>query len=149
MQVYDRITVSQFQLHVDRIAGFKITRVWLGYSNALFLECGRLKKEKLCTKKKTTRNMHGQVTFMLDCNWRVEKKRSIEFGIDSSDRIINNRTEKLVGRRISSISTTNRVPEFSIALDDGRIISTFTAYSSMPRWFIGFKDLTTIDIDPE
>jgi hypothetical protein len=149
MQVYERITASQFQLHAERIAGFKISRVWLGYAHALFLECGRLKKEGLPTKKKSEWSSMGQVTFMLDGIWRVEKKRSVDFGMYSSDRILNNRIENLAGCRISSILTTSRVPELSIELDDGRIISTFTASSSLSSWSIAFRDLNAIDIDPE
>ena len=148
MEVYECITASQFHRHVERISGFKITRVWLGYAHALFLECGRLKKERIPTKKKSEWSTNGQVTFMLDGIWRVEKKRSIDFGMYSSDRVLNNRTRNLAGCRISSVLTTNKIPELSIELDDGRTISTFAA-STWSSWSIGFRDLNAIGIDPE
>ena len=148
MEVYERITVSQFRQHTERIAGFKISRVWLGYAHALFLECGRLKKEGSPIRKKTEWSTRGQVTFMLDGIWRVEKKRTVDFGMYSSDRMLDNRIENLAGCRISSILTTSRVPELSIELDDGRIVSTFTACKHS-SWSIGFRDLNAIDIDSE
>ncbi|MFC1782278.1 hypothetical protein ACFL02_01665 [Planctomycetota bacterium] len=147
MEVYDRITRSDFQEHIERIVGFKISRVWLGYANALFLEFGRLKKEKLISTKGVRWSAYGQITFMIEGGWRVEKRRSIEFGIDFSDRKIENRIKGLEGRRIASISTVNRIPELSIELDDGRVITTFCSHSTMPSWHIGFKDLRCIDID--
>ena len=143
----ERIGLDKFNKHVERIAGYKITRVWLGYADVLFLECGRLKKEKLPTSKGIRWSTHGQITFMLDCQWRVEKKRSIDFGISDSTKKLENRIKGLVGLRIASVSAVNRVPELCIELDDGRCVRTFTAHRTMPAWFIGFNDLRCIDVD--
>ena len=84
---------------------------------------------------------------MLECDWRVDKKRSIDFGIGSSDRIIENRCKGIKGTRVVSVTTVGRIPELHIELDDGRAISTFTAYASCPGWSIGFEDLRTIEVE--
>lgn len=147
MEVFDLITASEFERHAKRIASYKISRVWLGYANTLFLECGRLKKEQIKIKGKTRWSSHGQITFMLECFWRVEKKRSIEFSIDSSDRKVCNRINGLKGLSVTSISTTGRIPELVIELGDGRLITTFTTHASTPNWFIGFRDLRCIDVN--
>jgi len=147
MEIYDRITASEFQRHMSRIEGFKISHVWLGYAQALFLECGRLTRDRLFEKKTGRRNPDGQITFMLEPSWRVEKTRSIDFASDFGERLVENRTRKLVGLRIVSICAIGRVPELSIELSDGRAITTFGAYQSSPVWSIGFKDLRYIDVD--
>jgi len=147
MEVFDPITASEFEQHVKRIEGYKISRSWLGYGNVLFLECGKLTKEKIHTKSKTRWSSHGQITLMLHCYWRVEKKRSIEFSIDSSDRKIHNRIKGLRGLRIASISTSGRIPELVIELSDGRSVTTFTTFAPNPEWSIGFHDLKCIDVD--
>lgn len=149
MEVYDHITAREFLKDVKRIEGYKVSKVCLGYANALFLECGRLKTEVIKTSKSTTKLVYGQITFLLDCNWRVERKKSIEFGMQCGDRKIENRIKGLKGTRIVSISTTHRIPELCITLDDGRVISTFTDHITYPAWSIGFKDLHCIEIDPE
>lgn len=147
MEVFDRITGSEVERHLARLAGMKISRVWLGHADALFLECGRLRAETVRTSKRVVRPVHGQVTFMLECCWRVEKARSLDFGIFSRRGIIDERHRGLKGRRIAGVEATGRIPELRIELDDGRAVSTFTAHRKEPGWSIGFKDLRRIEVD--
>jgi hypothetical protein len=55
MVLTERLGSVEFAKDVSSLSGMKISRVWLGYADALFLECGRLKREKQPLPKKASR----------------------------------------------------------------------------------------------
>lgn len=150
-QVNERLTLSRFQKDLSALAGLKVSRVWLGVADALFLECGRLKRVKLLRPRRdrTKTTLEGQVTFMLDCEWRVENRHTVDYGSVSSSRVLARRTEQMVGTHIVSVEAVGSVPELAITLQCGQIIRTFMSYEGPPRWSVGFNDLTLLDLEPE
>jgi hypothetical protein len=137
-----RIRRRQALDDLNAACGLKINHAWLGYANALFLECG-----KLTAPQERQNNPKGQVTFMLDCRWRVMNKYSVDFGCDNSDRIIENRVLKLIGTVVESIDLSSGMPELSIGLSSGRNIETFQSYKGSPEWSVGFYDVTLVEME--
>ena len=147
MELTERLDSMRFDKDLSGLTGMKVSRVWLGYADALFLECGRLKKEKHPLAKKTS--LQGQVTFMLDCGWRVENRYTVAYGRHSGPRMLSHRTKKILGVSIESVQATGRIPELEIALLNGQVIRTFQSFEGSPGWSIGFNDLALINIEPE
>jgi hypothetical protein len=123
--------------------GCRIAQVWQSVSPCIFLEVGRLRR-----KSTRSNNPSGQITFMIESDWRVEKPRSIHFGSGFSDRRIDKALPSLIGTRIIAVGLIGRLPELTIELDDGRVISTFTDWSNRPRWSIGFEDTKLFNLHP-
>ena len=143
MQLNERINSLTFERDISVIVGMKLSKVWLGYADALFLECGRLKKELI------KGHLEGQVTFMLDCQWRVENKWTVAYGRDSTSKLISNRTKKIVGERVETVEAIGGIPELLITLQNGQVIRTFQSFKGPPNWLIGFNDLELLNIEPE
>jgi len=157
MQLNDPITSSTFRRDVSVLAGMKVSRIWLGYANVLFLECGRLWKEPMpahLLKMKVPPGHHrrrftlkGQVTFMLQCVWRVESGREVEFGW--SDKDLSERLGLLAGQRIRSVKASGEVSELEITLGNKLVIRTFQSFVGPPEWSIGFRDMALANCEPE
>ena len=154
MELTERLDSVGFDKDSSGLTGMKVSHVWLGYADALFLECGRLKQKEFLLPNKggtisSKTSLKGQVTFMLDCGWRVENRYTVAYGRHSGPRMLSHRTKKIVGARIESVETIGRIPELTIALQNGQVIRTFQSFEGPPQWFIGFHDLALIDIEPE
>lgn len=147
MEYIEKITKEQLQTHLKGIFDIQINHAWLGYTNALFLECGKLRQESINGKRRN--NLLGQVTFMLESDWRIEKTRSILCGRDSNERKLEGQIKKLIGLKIKDICLVNRIPELLISLENKWLIQTFTGWDKYPRWSIGFNDLCKIAVHPE
>jgi hypothetical protein len=139
---YQSLTVAECNQLLSACKGLKITHVWRSVSPCIFLEIGRLAK--------VHRHHHpvGQVSVMVETDWRVEKPRSVEVGSGFSSTRIDKRLPTLVSAMVNSIEVTGRLPELAIGLDDGRRFVTFTTWMSQPRWAIGFRDLRLLPLDP-
>ena len=84
MEYIEKIKKEKLEAHLNGLCGIQINHVWLGYMNALYLECGKLKKDR-------KNNPKGQVTFMLDGDWHIENMRSIALGRFSKEKKIEKR----------------------------------------------------------
>jgi hypothetical protein len=111
---YQSLTVAECNQLLSACKGLKITHVWRSVSPCIFLEIGRLAK--------VHRHHHpvGQVSVMVEADWRVEKPRSVEVGSGFSSTRIDKRLPTLVSAMVNSIEVTGRLPELAIGLDDGR-----------------------------
>jgi hypothetical protein len=139
----ESITIEQGNEALFVCEGLKISHSWRSVDPCIFLEIGRLRKETLTRLKhsKPKSTLMGQITCMTESDWRVEKPRSIQFGSGFSDRRIDRLLKSIIGTRIISIKLLGRLPEITIELDDGRVLSTFTNWSNQPQWLIGFHDI--------
>lgn len=155
MELTERLDSVGFDEDLSGLTDMKVSHAWLGYADALFLECGRLKKERHPRPRKdgtvlSSRTwLRGQVTFMLDCEWRVENRFSVAYGRHSTSRKLSHRMKKMRGDSISSVKASGRIPELSIELKSGQVIRTFQSFEGCPNWSIGFNDLSLIGIAPE
>ena len=138
----ESLTVEQGNAALRVCEGLKITRSWRSVDPCIFIEIGRLKTEtlQLPNHLRRLRRLSGQLTCMIESDWRVEKPRSIHFGSGFSDGQIDKLLNSLIGTRIIAIGLMGRLPELRIELDDGRTISTILNWSNQPRWSIGFKE---------
>jgi hypothetical protein len=146
---FELITLDECADILSALEDLPVTRAWQGASDpSLFLEIGRLRREVFdhpTRGKLVFRN--GRATVMIECDWRVEGPRSIQFGSRFGDRRIDHRLKTLIGTRIERIFLEGRLPELVIELDDRRTIRTFTNWTTQPEWHVGFRDGALFDLD--
>ena len=152
MEVTERLDSVRFDEDLSVLTDMTGSHAWLGYADALFLECGRLKKERcpLPVRDGSFRTqLKGQVTLMLDCEWRVENRFTVAYGRHTTSRKLSHRLKKMLGDSIRCVKASGRIPELSIELKSGQVIRTFQSYEGCPKWFILVNDLSLIDVAPQ
>lgn len=137
--------ISQAEFHelAQPLIGLPITRPWLGYGSALFLELGKLRKVPPFVGaggKVFHEKPQGRASVMVEFGWRMERRSSIELSFDSSPRRIQNAVRKLRGKRLASISLLGRIAEVSLELTEGLWIQTFGYIGTKPDWCIFLPD---------
>jgi len=131
---YGSLSIPAYNEILSVCKGLKISHVWRGVGACLVLEVGRL------SKSVTGGQPDGQLCFMFECDWRVERPRSIHFGSGDSTRLIESRIASLLGVRLIDAVLDERLRELMLRFDDGRTFRTFTCWSGQPRWNVGFRD---------
>jgi hypothetical protein len=111
-----------------------ITHAWRGHGTALFLEFGELRKSA------RERHPKGDAGVMIEWSWRVERRRSIEVGSWSTDRRIDAGINRLIGPTVVAVNLVGRLPEITVALSDGRWVSSFMTAEGQPRWTIFLRE---------
>src|SRR4028119_1531107 len=117
----ETISIEQFHLLTDPLKRWPVSRAWLGYGSAIFLELGAL-----TTGKYKSGRQHGEACIMLEWSWRVERPKSVFFGSWSHDKKIDNRLSKLERLSILDITVASRLPELVVQLSGGLWIHSFT-----------------------
>ena len=119
-----------------------VSRPWVGYASAVFLELGTLRQQPLRLPSGRThrRTKKGEATVMIEWSWRVEGPRSIQFGSWSGDQKIENQVAALGGRRVVSIDVTGRIPELVIELTGQRWLHSFMTAEGQPQWVLFLPD---------
>lgn len=82
----------------------------------------------------------GEITAMIEWNWRLETSRSIIVGSFDSERKIKTNIQDLKGRNILDISLVGRLPEIYISLSGNRWIHTFALDAGQPEWTLLFRN---------
>lgn len=139
------ITISRldFTELTRRILGMRMTRPWYGYANALFAECGKLHEEMQPITRKdgsVKKRIEGQAEFMLDCHWRLEQKRTVAFGRDSSNRKLASALKWLKSRKITDIRLEGDIPELVVELDGQYRLRSFMSYEGSSSWVVFLRD---------
>lgn len=114
--------------------GLPISYVWRGHGSALFLEFGKLKKLR------GKNHPQGEFSLMLDCDWRVEKPRSIWFGSFCSYQRIENQIKHLIGESVKNIEFIGKLPELVISLTPNLRVASFNSYKGQPDWTLFLPD---------
>lgn len=140
---YQRISVSDCNQLLFACKGLVVSRVWRSIDPTIFLEVGRLSG-----KKGRASRPAGQVTFMIEADWRLERRRSIQVGSGFTSTRIDKQIASLIGVGIDAAEVVGRLPELAIEFNDARRLASFTHWTSRPRWSIGFKDLSLFPLDP-
>jgi hypothetical protein len=117
-----------------------ISHVWFGHGSALFLELGTL-SEGRHRKDGSVGNLQGEISVMIDFNWRVERQRSILGGSNDSKKRCNSISQKLLGASVIYAQVVGRIPELQLQLSNGLWVVTFTHYKGQPSWAVLFKAL--------
>jgi len=118
----------------------KISHVWRGHGTALFLELGSLSEGRK-RKDGTTGNAKGDVTVIVDFDWRIERQRSILCGSGETKRRIASASKLLLGASVLSSEVVGRIPELQLQLSNGLWLITFRRYEGQPSWAVGFNTL--------
>lgn len=125
------------------MVGLRISRPWLGYADAFFLELGALHVETLPTRKRPgPRTRRGQAGVMIDSGWRVEQRRRFVFGRDSEGAELRTGMRSLEGRRVRRVALDPCGPELRLELEGGLHVHSFATFRP-PCWalFLGDPDL--------
>ena len=123
---------------LELLSGMTISHVWLGHGTALFLELGKLSESRV-TKAGHTGNPQGEVTVIIDYDWRVERQASIYFGSNNTKKHLRSATKKLLGANVLSAHIVGRLPELQIQLSNSLWLTTFSHDKGQPTWAVGFK----------
>jgi len=114
--------------------------VWFGHGSALFLELGTLAEGKK-RKDDSIGNPKGEITVIIDFNWRVERQKSILGGSSDSKKRCVSISQKLLGASVISTQVVGRIPELQLQLSNGIWVVTFSHYKGQPSWAVLFKTL--------
>jgi hypothetical protein len=114
--------------------GLALKYTWRGYGSALFLEFGRLLQQE------GRNHPQGEYSLMLDCDWRVEKPRSILFGSFSGLKRIENQIRMLIGAKVTRVETTGYLPEIIVSLSTDMRVSSFSSDQGQPEWTLFLPD---------
>ena len=117
-----------------------ISHAWLGHGSALFLELGTL-SERRNRKDGSVGNPQGEISVIIDFNWRVERQKSILGGSNDSKKRCISISQKLLGASIISAQVVGRIPELQLQLSNGLWVVTFSHYKGQPSWAVLFKAL--------
>ena len=77
---------------------------------------------------------------MIEWSWRIERRRSIQFGSFSSDRTIESGIASLAGPTVVELESVGQLPELRIALSDGRALQSFMTARGQPQWTLFLQD---------
>ena len=147
---YETIARGECNEILSALVGLSVTRPWLSIGETLFLEIGRLKKEKIeSVTAGAFTVLRGRACIGIESDWRVEGPRSIQFGRGFGERKIENRLATLKGVRIERIAVAGELPELCVCLSDGRRIRSLTDDTTQPRWYVSFDDLRLIQLGDE
>jgi hypothetical protein len=83
---------------------------------------------------------------MIEWSWRVERRRSVQFGSWSGDRKIDNGIMSLKGLRVEAFSLEGSLPELRIMFNDGRALQSFTTTEGQPQWGLLLKDESSLHV---
>lgn len=125
---------SIYEILTAKMIDLPITYTWRGHDSAIFIEFGKLTKD---IKKN---HPQGEFSLMLDCDWRVERPRSILLGSFCGQKRIDNQLKKLIGNSVTKIETLGYLPEIVISLSSNLRIASFTSYEGQPEWALFLPD---------
>ena len=149
---YETLSLDDCHELLSLCKGLRISGVWRSIDPCVFLEIGRLSRTALTpvhVRLKATPRQQGQVTFMIESDWRIEKPRSIQVGSGFRTGRIDKGLASLVGVSIVGAELAGAVPELTLLLDDRRRFRTFTNWTHQPRWSFGFNDASLFPLRPE
>jgi hypothetical protein len=147
------ISPKQFRKITLPVLGLRVSRPWLGYGNALFLELGKLHFEPLTRLpsikrlRRRTKSLKGQAGVMIDSDWRVERHRRFAFGRDSRDSHIEEGIRTLRGRRVQQVTLSPCGPELCLELEAGFHLHSFSTHAA-PCWAVFLRDPALFPRDP-
>ncbi len=131
-----------FNALVATIVGLPVARAWRGHGSAVFLELGKLRAgtQRVSERARGPAGQFGEATIMIEWSWRVERRRSIQFGSFSSETRIDSGIASLVGPTVVAVSVVGRLPELVLSLSDGRWVHSFMTAGGQPVWTIFLPD---------
>lgn len=134
MQIESSIVVGRFETLTRPLIGLPISLPWRGHGSALFLELGAL------SRRYPSGRPGADAGIMIEWSWRVERRRSIQFGSWSTDRKINSGIQRLQDHRIEEIAFGGRLPELSIRLSGALWLHSFMTAEGQPSWSVFLPD---------
>jgi hypothetical protein len=147
------LTTKQFQSITSPVVGLRVSKPWLGYANAFFLELGALHAEampKLPSSRKLklkTKTLRGQAGVMIDSEWRVERHGRFSFGRGSKNSQIKSGLKEIRDRRVKSVAVSPCGPELFLQLEGGFHIHSFSNFGP-PCWAVFLGDPELFPRDP-
>ena len=138
-QLNRAITLAAFRKTVRSVEGLKISRPWLGYGEVLFLELGRITKEKhVIPGRPPFISEKGQATILFHCFWSAESENGSLWGMDSPKKDLKAALRSLSGRRVTGLALRARGAELEVELDREIRIRNYSRKA--PDWDIFLND---------
>ena len=129
-----RASMSQklFEQYKTDLMCREVTNTWNGYGSAIFLEFGKLSSEDKNGNKHN--NPKGEITIMVEWDWRAEKDLTIICGSSVESPEIEAFLSSLVNEKITALKTTGQLPELEIKFSNDIILKTFMTDKGQPEW---------------
>ena len=139
------ISRPEFYELVQPLLGMPVSRVWKGFSTALFLELGELHPWDIGKGRKSKR---GEAHISIEWNWRVESRTKVLIGSDQSHWAINKYIRLLKGLEIVTIALDDEVKNDLIVQFSEEIqLQTSRLTSGDGEWLIWLKDGTLLEYE--
>ncbi len=122
------------------LIGMPVSRVWKGFSSALFLELGDLHPVNLTRGR---RSKYGEANICIEWHWRVESRTKVLIGSDQSNWAINKYIRPLKGLEIVAIALDDEVKnDLIVRFTDGIQLQTSRLKKEREdgEWSISLKD---------
>ena len=121
-----------FERYKTDLLSMNLSNAWNGYGSAIFLEFGELSYKAKDEKKYN--NPRGEITIMIEWDWRAEKDASIICGSSEDNKKIELFLADLLGNKITQLRTTGRLPELEIEFSNGVTLKSFMTGIGQPEW---------------
>lgn len=123
---------NYFEKYKSTLLSMPLSNAWNGYGSAIFLEFGSLSLVKKNGEKRN--NARGDITIMIEWDWRAEKELSIICGSSVESDKIESFLSTLVGSKMTELTTTGKLPELEIKLSNGITLKSFMTDIGQPEW---------------
>jgi hypothetical protein len=122
----------QLRKYRRALIGLKVSRVWRGHGSAIFLEFGALTLSPSTSPRR--RSYKGEITLMIEWSWRLESKRTIIGGSWSPPSEWPALFRRIVGGRVTNVTTFGRLTEITVTTSSGLFLSSFMTANGQPAW---------------
>lgn len=121
-----------FERYKTDLMRMNVSNTWHGYGSAIFLEFGELSSRAKDGKEHN--NPRGELTIMIEWDWRAEKDVSIICGSSEDSKQIELFLADLLGSKITQLQTTGHLPELEIEFSNGVTLKSFMTSIGQPEW---------------
>ena len=133
------ISREEFASLTRPLIGIKVARAYQGYGSVVHMDLGRLRPAiggRL--------DLKGEVSLMLEWDWRFETDSGIAFGSSSSHPDLATELAELEGQSVVAFSLEGRLPDLVVELSGGLRARSCSCREGDPRWGLWLPDSTWI-----
>jgi hypothetical protein len=133
------ISREEFASLTRPLIGIKVARAYQGYGSVVHMDLGRLRPAiggRL--------DLKGEVSLMLEWDWRFETDSGIAFGSSSSQPDLATELAELEGQSVVAFSLEGGLPDLVVELSGSLRARSCSCREGDPRWGLWLPDSTWI-----
>lgn len=129
------VSREEFSDLTRSMIGLPVSLARQGLDGALILDLGRL-----TPTSGPRRYLCGEVSLVLEWDWRFEWKSEIVFGASSSEAYVYAQLSTLSGQSVVGVRVQGEVPELVVDFSQGLRARSFASAEGDARWNLGLAD---------